>query len=94
VNRTREADKAPEVPVPAEAAPQRIAPSFDSLEATQRLASMTGAATTWTPQSATQAVNALPRAAPGRWRRRDWLLVGSATVVGLLLAGAIVKRRD
>jgi hypothetical protein len=39
-------------------------------------------------------VNALPRAAPGRWRRRDWLLVGSATVVGLLLAGAIVKRRD
>jgi serine/threonine-protein kinase len=93
VNRTREADKAPE-PVAAEAAPQRIAPSFDSLEATQRLASMTGAATTWTPQSATQAVNALPRAAPGRWRRRDWLLVGGASVLGLLLAGAIVKRRD
>jgi serine/threonine-protein kinase len=94
VNRTREADNAPEVPAPAEAAPQRIAPSFDSLEATQRLASMTGAATTWTPQSATQAVNALPRAAPGRWRRRDWLLVGGATVVGVLLAGVIVKRRD
>jgi len=96
VNRTREADQAPqaEQPAPAEAAPQRIAPSFDSLEATQRLASMTGAATTWTPQSATQAVSALPQAAARRWRRRDWLLVGGATVVGALLAGAIVRRRD
>jgi len=55
---------------------------------------MTGAATTWTPQSATQAVSALPQAAARRWRRRDWLLVGGATVVGALLAGAIVRRRD
>jgi len=94
VNRTREADQAPQAPVPAEAAPQRIAPSFDSLEATQRLAAMTGAATTWAPQSATQAVSALPRAAGGTWRRRDWLLVGGATVLGLVLAGAIVRRRD
>jgi serine/threonine-protein kinase len=94
INRTREADQAPQEPAPAEAAPQRIAPSFDSLEATQRLASMTGAATTWTPQSATQAVSALPQATARRWRRRDWLLVGGATVVGLLLAGAIARRRD
>ena len=95
LNRTREADRAPpEAAPPAEAPPQRIAPSFDSLEATQRLASMTGAAATWTPQSATQAVSALPRPAAGRWRRRDWLLVGGATVLGLLLAGAIVRRRD
>jgi serine/threonine protein kinase len=91
VNHTREADKAPQQPVEAPA--QRIAPSFDSLEATQRLAAMTGAATTWAPQSATQAVSALPRA-QGGWRRRDWLLVGGAAVLGLVVAGAVVRRRD
>ena len=93
VNRDREADKSPSEATTAEA-PARIAPSFDSLEATQRLASMTGAATTWAPQSATQAVSALPRPAGGTWRRRDWLLVGGAAVLGLVLAGAIVRRRD
>jgi hypothetical protein len=94
VNRDREADKA-SAPPAAEAAPQRIAPSFDSLEATQRLAAMTGAATTWAPQTATQAVSALPRSAAGGWRRRDWLLVGGATVVGLVVAGLVAgKRRD
>jgi serine/threonine-protein kinase len=94
LNRTREADKAPPEPAPAEpAAPQRIAPSFDSLEATQRLAAMTGAATTWTPQTATQAVSALPRPAAGGWRRRDWILVGGAAVLGVVLAGVIVGRR-
>jgi hypothetical protein len=94
INRTREADKAPaESPAPAEA-PGRIAPSFDSLEATQRLASMTGAATTWTPQTATQAVSALPREGAPRWRRRDWVLVGGAAVLGLVLAGLIGRRRD
>jgi len=94
VNRTREADKSPQEVPAAESPPQRIAPAFDSLEATQRLASMTGAATTWTPQTATQAVSALPQAGTPRWRRRDWLLVGGATVLGVLLAGAIVSRKD
>jgi len=93
VNRDREADKAP-VEVAPEEAPSRIAPSFDSLEATQRLAAMTGAATTWAPQSATQAVSALPRPAGGTWRRRDWLLVGGAAVLGVVLAGAIARKRD
>jgi serine/threonine-protein kinase len=93
VNRDRDADKAPVEVAPAEA-PARIAPSFDSLEATQRLAAMTGAATTWAPQSATQAVSALPRPAVAKWRRRDWLLVGGAAVVGLVLAGAIARKRD
>ena len=55
---------------------------------------MTGAATTWAPQSATQAVSALPRPAAARWRRRDWLLVGGAAVLGLVLAGAIARKRD
>src|SRR6185436_2050364 len=93
VNRDRQADKAPVEVAPAEA-PARIAPSFDSLEATQRLAAMTGAATTWAPQSATQAVSALPRPAGGTWRRRDWLLVGGAAVLGVVLAGAIARKRD
>ena len=97
LNRTREADKLPQADAApaAESQAQRIAPSFDSLEATQRLAAMTGAATTWTPQTATQAVSALPRPAGGTWRRRDWILVGGAAALGLLLAGVIVgKRRD
>jgi serine/threonine-protein kinase len=92
LNRTRDADKAPSEPA-AEEAPARIAPSFDSLEATQRLAAMTGAATTWAPQSATQAVSALPRPAGG-WRRRDWILVGGAAALGLVLAGLVARRRD
>ena len=94
VSRDRQADKSPPEAAPAQSPAQRIAPSFDSLEATQRLASMTGAATTWAPQSATQAVSALPRPAGGRWRRRDWLLVGGATAIGVVLAGVIVSRKD
>ncbi len=86
VSRTREADKAP-----AEAPPAAQGVARDSLEGTQRLAAMTGA-TTWTPQSATQAVSALPQPAAARWRRRDWLLVGGAAVAGLLISAAIVRR--
>ncbi len=51
LNRDRQADKMPAEVATAEPLAQRIAPSFDSLEATQRLASLTGAATTWAPQS-------------------------------------------
>jgi serine/threonine-protein kinase len=92
LNRTREADKAPE---DLASAPARgVAPSFDSLEATQRLAVLTGAETAGlvTRETATQAIRSLPRAAPAGWRRRDWLLVGAATLGGLVIARAIVKR--
>ena len=95
LNRTREADKAPEdlASVPA----RGVAPSFDSIEATQRLAVLTGAVTAPgallnTRETATQAIRSLPRAAPAGWRRRDWLLVGAAALGGLVLARAIVKR--
>ncbi|HEY5899078.1 MAG TPA: serine/threonine-protein kinase [Burkholderiales bacterium] len=88
VSRTREADRAPDE---SSAPPARgLAVSFDSAEATQRLASLTGATT---PQTATQAIKSIPRAAPRRWRRRDWLLVAGAGACGLLSAAAIFRRR-
>ena len=88
VNRTRQQDKATEDN--AAAAALAVSHSFDSIEATQRLASLTGAATV--PQTATQAIGAIPRPPSGRWRRRDWLLVGGAAVAGVLLAATILKK--
>jgi len=92
INRTREADQAPaEAP---EAPAQGVAKSFDSNEATQRLAALTGATgeTTLTPQTATQAIKSIPQAPRARWRRRDWLIVGGAAVCGLIAARLIVRR--
>jgi serine/threonine-protein kinase len=88
VARTREADRvAEDTPSP----PARgLASSFDSAEATQRLASLTGAVPP--QQTATQAIKSIPRTAPGRWRRRDWLVVVGAGVCGLLAARAILRR--
>jgi len=95
VNRSRQADNAPEE-VPS--APARgLAQSFDSLEATQRLATMTGATTTLSQseerQTATQVLGSFPKPARPGWRRRDWLLVGGATLLGLVVARAVVKGR-
>ncbi len=90
VNRTREQDKAP--PETAQPAAHGVSQSFDSVEATQRLAALTGAATL--PQTATQALGAIPRPPRGGWRRRDWLLVGGAALAGLVVAAALVRRRD
>src|SRR6185503_15556317 len=90
INRTREQDAAK--PEDTGAPPARgVSHSFDSIEATQRLAVLTGTASA--PQTATQALGAIPRAPRGGWRRRDWLVVGGAALAGLLVAGAIVKRR-
>jgi serine/threonine protein kinase len=87
VSRTREADRAPEE---ASAPPARgLASTFDSVEATQRLATLTGAAL---PQTATQAIKSIPREEPRRWRRRDWLVVVAAGMCGLLAARAILRR--
>ncbi|MFN2644186.1 MAG: hypothetical protein ABR570_04280, partial [Burkholderiales bacterium] len=89
VSRTREADRL--VPDDAPAAPARgLAPAFDSAEATQRLASLTGISA---PQTATQAIKSIARPPSGRWRRRDWLVVAAGAVCGLLAARAIVRRR-
>jgi len=87
VSRTREQD----APEPTSAPPAHgVSNSFDSVEATQRLAVLTGTATA--PQTATQALGAIPRPPRAGWRRRDWLLVGGAALAGLLVAGAIVKK--
>jgi hypothetical protein len=92
VNRTREEDKMPEDPSSAPA--HAVSHSFDSIEATQRLAVLTGQASQpGAPQTATQALSGIPRPARAAWRRRDWLLVGSAAIAGLLVAGMIVKKR-
>jgi eukaryotic-like serine/threonine-protein kinase len=89
LNRTRQVDTAPEA---STAPPARgLSHSFDSAQATQRLASLTGAATA--DESATQVMRNMEKAAPpGRWRRRDWLLFGGAAVLGLAVAGAILRR--
>jgi serine/threonine-protein kinase len=90
VNRTRQQDE--KTPDEASVPPARgVSHSFDSNEATQRLAALTGAATI--PQTATQAIGAVPHAGRARWRRRDWLLFGSAAAAGLLVAGIVVRRR-
>jgi serine/threonine protein kinase len=90
VNRTREVDQSAEE-IHAAAAAHGVSHTFDSAEATQRLAVLTGTATV--PQTATQAIGAIPRPPRAGWRRRDWLLVGGAALAGLIVASVIVRRR-
>ncbi len=92
LNRTRQEDVAPGESTPPPA--RGIAHSFDSVEATQRLASLTGADTGAAGSvSATQALSSLKPPQKRGWRRRDWLLVAGATALGALVARAIVRRR-
>jgi eukaryotic-like serine/threonine-protein kinase len=94
LNRTRLADQAPEN-VPDSPA-HGLAQSFDSMEATQRLATLTGASAIKpadTPQTTTQVLRSIVQPESRRWRRRDWLLVAAATLGGLVLAGGIARRR-
>jgi serine/threonine-protein kinase len=89
LNRTRQADTEPDAGTAPPA--HGLSHSFDSAEGTQRLASLTGAATG--EESATQVIRNLEKAAPpGRWRRRDWMLVGGAAALGLLAAARIFRR--
>ena len=96
VNRTRQADQLPPVEAGTPLA-QGLAHSFDSMEATQRMAAMTGALTvpgsSADRQTATQVLGQMPRPPSSRWRRRDWLLLGGAGLLGLLAATVIVKKR-
>jgi len=94
LNRTREADQSP---IEAASPPARgLAHSFDSLEATQRLASLTGALKAppqEDPQTATQLIGSLPRPPRSKWRRRDWLFVAGAGICGVVLARALSGSR-
>ena len=91
LNRTRSEDS---VPGETTDPPARgLAHSFDSAEATQRLAALTGATTTALADSisATQAMSSLKPPEDRGWRGRDWLLVGGVTLLGLLIAAAILR---
>jgi hypothetical protein len=96
VKRTRTEDQRTE---PQAAPAKGLAPAFDSNEATQRLAALTGAATLGSttigasPETATQAVKSLPKG-QARWRRRDWLVVGAAALCGVGVAQAILRKND
>jgi hypothetical protein len=94
IDRSRLVDRQPAEALTAsatDAPPARgLAPTFNSAEATQRLATLTGSAATMppagaTPQTATQAVKSLASARVV-WRQRDWALVGGAALCGLLAA--------
>jgi hypothetical protein len=91
LNRTRLADAAA---TDTTAPPARgLAHSFDSAEATQRLAALTGAGISAESVSATQALSSMKPPEKRGWRRRDWLLVGGATLAGALVAAALARRR-
>jgi serine/threonine-protein kinase len=90
LNRTRQEDAGP---TETTAPPARgLAHSFDSAEATQRLAALTGAGSIPDSVSATQAISSMKQPEKRGWRRRDWLLVGAAALAGLFVASAIVRR--
>ena len=75
----------------------RLARDFDSLEATQRLAALTGAeapdpaAGADQALTATQMIDSVPTPPKRGWRRRDWLVVSGAAILGALVARRIVR---
>jgi serine/threonine-protein kinase len=84
--------------LPLDKAPgHRLARGFDSLEATQRLAALTGAeapeAATGANEvlTATQMIDSVPSPPKRAWRRRDWLVVSGAAILGTLVARRIVR---
>ena len=83
------AEPAHETPAPA----RGISRDFDSLEATQRLAVLGGAASSPVAQSAesvvTSTVPLRGARAPHGWGRRESSLVAAAAVAGLIVAAAI-----
>jgi len=90
LNRTRQEDSAAGEPTDPPA--HGLAHAFDSAEATQRLATLTGASATLSDSvSATQAMSSLQPPEERGWRRRDWLLFGGATALGLLIAVLILR---
>lgn len=91
--RTRREDSAPGPDeIVGDAAPRVL----DSLEATRRLASFTGLPSESEQDPNTQAtvagkVSGMEQHAGDRWRGRDWMLVGIAALLGLLVAAAVLR---
>ncbi len=75
----------------------RLARGFDSFEATQRLAALTdadapeAASVERNALTATQIMDSVPNPARRGWRRRDWLVVSGAAILGALVARRIVR---
>lgn len=89
VKRERMADRTEPTPPTRESTPaKRIAPFFDSMEATQRLATLTGLAAfvAGAPPVTANAATEIARPASQGWRGREWLLVTGAALCGLLLS--------
>jgi eukaryotic-like serine/threonine-protein kinase len=83
--RTRQADAAPEA-AEATSPAHGLSRTFDSAEATQRLVLLTATAPDESQLSTTQVLRAAPAPPARRWRRRDWILVAAAGLLGLLVA--------
>ena len=58
-----------------------------------RIVILTGAGISAESVSATQALSSMKPPDKRGWRRRDWLLVGGATLAGALVAAALARRR-
>ncbi len=95
-DRTRRGDDEPEQGTELPQSP--VSRTLDSAEGTRQLEKLTGLPVESAQETAVQ-LPGLRRPVPGRnpegrgWRRRDWLLVGGATLLGLAVGGVIVKGR-
>jgi serine/threonine-protein kinase len=73
----------------------RLARGFDSFEATQRLAALTdaeaGVAEKEEALTATQMIDSVPTPQRRGWRRRDWLVLSGAAILGVLVAHRIAR---
>jgi ferric-dicitrate binding protein FerR (iron transport regulator) len=71
---------------------QGLARSFNSSEATQRLAALTAVHSTANPElSTTQVLRTLQQPARRRWGKRDASVIAGAAMLGLIAAALILK---
>ena len=91
-DRTRADDQATQ-PLDKRVAHRGVARGFDSFEATQRLAALTNAepddAEKERALTATQMLDSVPAPLRRGWRRRDWLVLSGAAILGAVLAYGI-----